>query len=82
MDLNTLFTQADAYQEELVALRRDFHRYAESGWSEFRTTEKIIEFLRSHGLDPKFGPEILNLEYAWAYPDRATLEAHMNRAVA
>lgn len=82
MNLNTLFAQADAYQKELVALRRDFHRYAESGWSEFRTTAKIIEFLRSHGLDPKFGPEILDLEYAWAYPEKKILKEHMDRAVA
>ncbi len=81
MDLNTMFAKADAYQEELIALRRDFHRYAESGWTEFRTTAKIVSFLRSHGLKPKFGPGILNMDYAWAYPDAAYREAEMRRAV-
>jgi len=81
MDLNKIFARADNFQEELVSLRRDFHRYAESGWSEFRTTAKIVEYLRSHGLDPIFGPAVLNLDYAWAYPERKALDRHMLRAI-
>ena len=32
-------------EQELITLRRDFHRYPESGWTEFRTTARIIEEL-------------------------------------
>ena len=28
---------------DLVALRREFHTYPEAGWTEFRTTVRIIE---------------------------------------
>ena len=34
-----------ALAEKLTALRREFHRYPEAGWTEFRTTDRIIEEL-------------------------------------
>ncbi|MCG8636516.1 MAG: amidohydrolase [Desulfobacterales bacterium] len=36
-------------EPELIALRRDFHMYPELGFEEFRTQEKIIEYLESLG---------------------------------
>ena len=35
----------NALEKELIELRRDLHSYPESGWTEFRTTVKIIEKL-------------------------------------
>ena len=35
----------------LSALRRDFHRFPELGFREFRTKAKVAEFLREHGLE-------------------------------
>ena len=32
-------------ERELTALRREFHQYPESGWTEFRTTVRIVEEL-------------------------------------
>jgi len=46
--------------EELIKLRRDFHKYAEAGWCEFRTTSVIAEFLSNLGYDVKVGREILD----------------------
>jgi len=46
--------------EELVRLRRDFHKYAEAGWCEFRTTSIIAEFLSNLGYEVKVGREILD----------------------
>ena len=34
---------ARAVAPEMVALRRDLHRYPELGWSEHRTTRKVAE---------------------------------------
>nr|WP_207652898.1 amidohydrolase [Anaeromicrobium sediminis] len=36
--------------EELIELRRDFHKYPELGYEEFRTAEKITEYLERLGL--------------------------------
>jgi amidohydrolase len=38
-------------EPELIALRRDFHRHPEIGFEEYRTQEKIIEYLEKQGLE-------------------------------
>ena len=43
---------------DLIALRREFHKYPEAGWTEFRTTARIIEELEALGLSVKYGREI------------------------
>lgn len=40
-------------QNELVAWRRDFHENPELGFEEYRTSEKIKEFLKSEGIEYK-----------------------------
>lgn len=40
-------------QSELVAWRRDFHENPELGFEEYRTSEKIKEFLKSEGIEYK-----------------------------
>jgi hypothetical protein len=35
----------EALGRELIAFRRDFHKYAESAWTEYRTTARIISEL-------------------------------------
>ena len=39
--IEKIIAQAEAMQEEMIAQRRDFHKYAESGWFEMRTTSII-----------------------------------------
>ena len=38
---------AEEQRDELIQLRRDFHRYPETSWLEMRTSAKIAEYL--HG---------------------------------
>lgn len=42
---NDLLAEAKDIQDWLISIRRDFHRYPELGMEEFRTREKIIEYL-------------------------------------
>ncbi len=42
---------AEAEAPELSAIRREFHRYPEPGWMEFRTSGRIAELLQSYGCD-------------------------------
>ena len=67
--------------QELIALRREFHRYPESGWTEFRTTERIIEELEKLGLTVRFGPEIHVREKMFGLPKEEVLEACWRRAM-
>ncbi len=42
----------------LVAWRRDFHRHAETAWTEFRTTAAIVTELKRLGWSTVMGPEL------------------------
>lgn len=41
------------HREELIALRREFHRHPEIGTQEFRTSAILFDYLRGLGLDVK-----------------------------
>ena len=40
-------------EQELIALRRDFHMYPEIGFEEYRTSEIVFNYLKGLGLEPK-----------------------------
>ncbi|MBO5491987.1 MAG: amidohydrolase [Pyramidobacter sp.] len=82
MDLKKIYAEIDSLEPELIRTRRDFHKYAESAWTEFRTTSKVVQFLRGLGLEPKAGRAIVDPARAWAWPGEAEIERHMERAVA
>ena len=65
----------EALGRELIAFRRDFHKYAESAWTEYRTTARIISELEKLGLPVKFGPEIHTPEKMFGLPKPADMEA-------
>jgi amidohydrolase len=44
------------HTEPLVAFRRDLHMHPELGFSEYRTTAKLVERLKEAGLDPRVLP--------------------------
>ncbi len=70
-----------AFTQELVELRRDFHRYAESGWTEFRTTARIIDELEKLGLPVQYGPDIHVREKMYGLPKPEVLKACWQRAL-
>ena len=71
----------EALGRELIAFRRDFHKYAESAWTEYRTTARIISELEKLGLPVKFGPEIHTPEKMFGLPKPAVMEACYQRAL-
>ena len=71
----------DRFAEELTALRRDFHKYAESGWTEFRTTARIIAELEKLGLPVKYGPSIHVAEKRYGLPKPEVLGRCYERAL-
>lgn len=42
-----------SHNEELIALRRDFHAHPELGFQEFGTSKKITTYLKGLGLEPQ-----------------------------
>lgn len=81
MDIKKIIESADRFENEAVEIRRDFHKYAESAWTEFRTTAKIIEFLQERGIQVLYGLDVVDPEYCFSYPDKDTIEYHKKRAI-
>ncbi|HWP50261.1 MAG TPA: amidohydrolase [Clostridia bacterium] len=71
-----------ALARDLVAIRRDLHRHPESGWTEFRTTVKVIEQLTALGLNVTFGKKIHTPEHMYGMPSEEYLKQCEARAVA
>jgi len=81
MEMKCILHHSDKYKEEIVAIRRDFHKYAEGAWREFRTTSKIIEKMNAAGIPVKFGLDVVNPDFVWSYPEPEELELHKKRAI-
>ncbi|MBS5511241.1 MAG: amidohydrolase [Clostridium sp.] len=81
MDIQKMFLEADAMEPECIRIRRDFHKYPEMAWTEFRTTAVIVKFLRERGIEIHVGQEIVNPEFAWSYPGKEEIERQKERAV-
>lgn len=64
-------------EEELIGLRRHFHKYAEPAWMEFLTTVKIIEELKNYNLDLYYGKEIY-FNKRMGLPEKSILESYKN----
>ena len=72
---------ADGMQEELVACRRDFHHYAESGWFEMRTSSLIARRLTDLGYEVLVGEQVCKSDARMGLPSEEALEAHYQAAL-
>lgn len=66
---------------DLIDCRRDLHRHAESGWTEFRTTSIIATTLETLGYEIKMGEQIICRESMMGVPSIEELHQHMSRAI-
>ncbi|QLG28075.1 amidohydrolase [Halorarum halophilum] len=68
-------------RSRLPQLRREFHRYPEPGWCEFRTTSRVVEELERLGVDRiAVGREALSTDHRMAVPDESELAFWHERA--
>ncbi|WMJ84580.1 amidohydrolase [Oscillospiraceae bacterium LTW-04] len=72
----------DAFTKDLISMRRDLHRHPESGWTEYRTTVKVIEQLTALGLKVTYGKSIHTPEHMYGMPSEEYLKQCEARAVA
>ena len=72
--------ERSSFEQYLMLLRREFHRYPESAWTEFRTTARIIEELEKLGLTVRYGPSIHIREKMYALPSAEILDDCWQRA--
>lgn len=68
---------------QIVAYRREFHKYPENGWREFRTSARVAEILTDMGYTVAMGPDVIEPESVGT-PERlseAQTQAEMDRAI-
>lgn len=62
---------------ELIARRRDFHKYAEPGWCEMRTSSLIARELKELGYRVLTGQDVCKEDARMGLPEAEELEAHL-----
>lgn len=78
----TICSRAEALTPELIAQRRDFHKYAESGWLEMRTSSIIARKLTELGYEVLLGEAVCLRESRMGVPSQEVLDAAYQRAQA
>lgn len=79
--MKRIIDAAYSLKEETVRLRRDFHKYPESGFCEFRTASIIIDYLLELGYDVKYGKAVINENALLGVPSDSVLQSEKQRAV-
>ena len=77
----TIKEQATAMREQLRAVRRDLHTYAEAGRGEIRTSSLIAKRLTELGYQVLTGPDVCLAEARMGLPPEEQLEAEYQRAL-
>jgi aminobenzoyl-glutamate utilization protein A len=65
----------------MIEWRRDFHKYAESGWLEFRTASLVASKLEELGFEVKAGKEVIDSNSRMGVPSDKILEENEKRAL-
>lgn len=73
--------KADEIEQKIINYRRDFHKYAEYGWTEYRTSSLIAKRLEELKYDVKVGKGILSDKDRMGLPNKEVLEKCWQRAV-
>lgn len=76
-----IFAAADAMNDEMVTRRRDLHKYAEPGWTEFRTAAMVAGELTKLGYAVEAGAAVVKKEAMMGVPSDERLAKEMERAV-
>lgn len=80
MMYNDIKKIAENLEDKLISYRRDFHKYAETGWLEFRTASLIAKRLTELGYDVLVGKDVCQSESRMGLPDKDVLERNYARA--
>ena len=68
-------------REDLPAIRRKFHEYPETLWTEFWTTAKICEYLEQLGFTLTIGGDIIQPDLRQMVPEDIEIETAYQRAL-
>ena len=72
---------AQGLKDKTVARRRDFHKYAETAWTEFRTASIVAATLADLGYQVLAGDEVVEAASMMGVPSSAELDRQFQRAL-
>lgn len=73
---------ASEIEPDIINTRRDFHKYPELAYREFRTASLIARKLKEFGCEIKIGQEIMTADARYSLPSQDILQKEFERAVA
>ena len=68
-------------EQDLIALRRDLHRYPEAAWTEFRTSSLVAERLERLGYKPAVGLETVEVDAVMGRPSEEEIDTPLSSLV-
>lgn len=77
----TIIEKAEAATPKMIEVRRDFHKYAETGWLEMRTASIIARKLTELGYEVLIGKQVCKLDERMGVPSDDVLKMAYNRAI-
>ncbi|HBH11572.1 MAG TPA: peptidase M20 [Clostridiales bacterium] len=81
MGFNFEFIDEEKLKQEVISIRREIHRYPESGWTEFRTSSVIIKKLTELDMEVLYGRKIHKEESMLGLPSKQKNDLCMQRAI-
>ena len=78
--IKDIIKEAEKIEEKIIKYRRDFHKYAEVGWTEYRTSSIVAEILEKLGYDVKVGKNVVKAEDRMGLPSEEELKKQWQRA--
>ncbi|MEG3134505.1 M20 family metallo-hydrolase [Rouxiella sp. T17] len=79
--LQALNARVDQIFPALQQQRRDLHKYAESGWLEFRTSTLVADRLNELGYSLQLGREVIDADARMGLPSAEILQQQEQRAL-
>src|SRR5258708_25853378 len=79
---NQIAREVIAIQPAMLAMRREFHRLPEVGWTEYRTASRVCEELSTLGFVVRTGRDVIADDRRLGVPDSIALETAYEKAVA
>lgn len=70
-----------AVQEEVISIRREFHKYPEEGFLEYRTSGKIADYLKKLGYKVYLGDSVCKPDSRMGMPSLEKISQSEKRAV-
>lgn len=75
----TLFSEQ--LEKKLINYRRDFHKYAEVKWTEYRTSSIVAERLLELGIEVQMGLDIVEKGFQFNFPTDEIIQKEKQRAI-